>query len=181
VLEIIHLGLERVFECIPGRLGDNRGYFSETYNKERFHSAGITEEFVQDNHSRSVNKGTLRGLHLQLAPMAQAKLVRVTQGSIFDVAVDIRTDSPDFGKWVGIILSAEKGNQIFVPAGFAHGFVTLEDECHVTYKVDNYYSADHDRSIRFDDPLFTIEWPMAENEILLSEKDRNAPRFESMK
>ena len=181
MLEINPLGLERVYECIPRRFHDDRGFFSEIFNKERFKNAGITEEFVQDNFSNSLRKGTLRGLHLQLAPMAQAKLVRVSKGSIFDVAVDIRQNSPDFGKWVGITLSAEKGNQIFVPGGFAHGFVTLEDDCHVSYKVDNFYSAEHDRSIRFDDPLFGIEWPIAGNEILLSDKDRNAPRFENIK
>jgi len=179
-LEIIGLGLDRVFEVVPRRFGDERGFFSETYHRARFAVAGIVEDFIQDNHSYSALAGTLRGLHFQRAPMAQAKLVRVLAGSVFDVAVDIRRNSPDFGKWVGVMLTAEKGNQIFVPAGFAHGFLTLEPGTHVAYKVDAYYSPEHDQSVRFDDPLFRIDWPLPPSRVILSPKDRQAPFFEAI-
>lgn len=180
MLEIIGLGLDRVCEIVPRRFGDERGFFSETYHRARFVEAGIVEDFVQDNHSYSALAGTLRGLHFQRPPMAQAKLVRVLTGSVFDVAVDIRRDSPDFAKWVGVTLTAEKGNQIFVPAGFAHGFVTLEPDTHVAYKVDSYYSPEHDQSLRFDDPLFAIDWPLPQSGAILSAKDRLAPLFEDI-
>ena len=169
------LGLERVFEITPRRFGDDRGFFSETYNRRRFEEAGISEAFIQDNHSYSAKAGTLRGLHYQEAPFAQAKLVRVLQGAIFDVAVDIRPKSADYGKWVGIELTAEAGNQIFVPAGFAHGFVTLQDDTQITYKVDNYYSAEHDCSINYADPSIAVDWPGMGVAFTLSEKDANAP------
>lgn len=180
MLEIIALGLDRVCEIVPRRFGDERGFFSETYHRRRFVEAGIAEDFVQDNHSYSALVGTLRGLHFQSAPMAQAKLVRVLTGSVFDVAVDIRRHSADFAKWVGVTLTAEKGNQIFVPAGFAHGFVTLEPNTHVVYKVDSYYSPEHDQSLRFDDPLFGIDWPLPPGGAILSPKDRQAPLFEAI-
>jgi dTDP-4-dehydrorhamnose 3,5-epimerase len=132
-------------------------------------------EFVQDNHSYSAAKGVLRGLHYQMAPAAQAKLVRVTRGSIFDVAVDIRAGSPTFGRWTGLVLSAQLGNQIMVPTGFAHGFVTLEEHCEVQYKVTAPYRPDLDRAIRFDDPAIGIEWPVETAGVQLSVKDRAAP------
>ncbi|WP_075995599.1 dTDP-4-dehydrorhamnose 3,5-epimerase [Salaquimonas pukyongi] len=169
------LGLERVFEIRPERFSDSRGFFSETYNHKQFAEAGITEEFVQDNHSCSARAGTLRGLHFQISPLAQAKLVRVLEGAVFDVAVDIRPQSPDYGKWAGIELTAEAGNQIFIPAGFAHGFVTLQDNTQIAYKVDNYYSAAHDRSIHYADPALSIKWPDIGVAFTLSEKDANAP------
>ena len=175
MIEINSLGLERVFEILPQRFSDDRGYFSETFNRTDFVEAGIIEEFCQDNHSFSMSKGTIRGLHLQTNPMAQAKLVRVVEGSIFDVAVDIRKNSEDFGKWIALEISASKGNQIFVPAGFAHGFLTLEDNTEVVYKVDNHYSKEHDCSIRYDDPSLNIEWPDLGVEYQLSGKDRSAP------
>lgn len=175
MITVNQLGLDRVVEIIPKRFSDDRGFFCETYNEARFCEAGITEKFIQDNYSLSLKKGTLRGLHFQAEPMAQAKLVRVAAGSVFDVAVDIRPQSADFGKWVAVELSAEKGNQIFVPAGFAHAFLTLENNTEIVYKVDNPYSKDHDRSIRFDDPLFAIEWPDIGAKFSLSEKDANAP------
>jgi len=175
MITINKLSLERVMEIIPRRFGDNRGFFSETYNQSRFSEAGITERFIQDNHSFSEKRGTLRGLHFQKAPMAQAKLVRVIAGRVFDVAIDIRGDSSDFGKWVGVELSAEKGNQLFVPAGFAHAFLTLENNTEIMYKVDNSYSPEHDCSVRFDDPLFNIVWPDIGIEFELSNKDRSAP------
>ncbi|MDJ0613695.1 MAG: dTDP-4-dehydrorhamnose 3,5-epimerase [Rhizobiaceae bacterium] len=180
MIEINSLGLGRVVEITPKRFGDDRGFFSETYNKNRLNEHGIIEEFVQDNHSLSSKKGTLRGLHFQIAPMGQAKLVRVIKGRIFDVAVDIQKGSETFGQWVSIELSAEKGNQIFVPSGFAHAFLTLEDDTEIAYKVDQYYSPEHDRSVRYDDPAFGIEWPKLDTDFELSDKDKNAPYLKDL-
>lgn len=175
MLERHPLGLDGVVELRPPKIGDARGFFSETYNRDRFREAGIALDFVQDNHSFSAVRGTLRGLHYQLPPRAQDKLVRVVRGAIFDVAVDIRRGSPTFGRWAGLVVSAQAWNQILVPAGFAHGFVTLEPDTEVVYKVTDTYSPAHDRSIRFDDPAIGIEWPVAAGEVVLSDKDRNAP------
>jgi dTDP-4-dehydrorhamnose 3,5-epimerase len=173
--EVRPLGLDGVVEIAPRKFGDERGFFSETYNASSFAEAGIGLTFVQDNHSFSAVKGVLRGLHYQLPPAAQDKLVRVTRGRVFDVAVDIRRGSPTFSKWVGVELSAEKWNQILVPKGFAHGFVTLEPDTEVLYKVTDYYSPEHDRSIRFDDPTIGIDWPIDTTTVQLSAKDRDAP------
>ena len=173
--ELRSLGLDGVLELTPRRYEDERGFFTETYNAATFAAKGIDTTFVQDNHSYSAKTGTLRGLHYQLAPRAQAKLVRVVRGRVFDVAVDLRRGSPTCAKWVGIELSAEKGNQILVPAGFAHGFVTLEPDTEILYKVSDFYSPDHDRAIRFDDPEIGIDWPVDARDLLLSEKDRGAP------
>lgn len=175
MLEVSKLGLEGVLEIKPRRFSDDRGFFSETYNAHAFAEAGIDLVFVQDNHSFSAVKGVLRGLHYQLPPHAQEKLVRVTKGAILDVAVDIRRRSPTFGKWIALEISAEKWNQILVPKGFAHGFVTLTDETEVIYKVTDVYSPAHDRSIRFDDPDIGIDWPLPPASLLLSAKDRDAP------
>jgi dTDP-4-dehydrorhamnose 3,5-epimerase len=175
MVEVRPLGLDGVVEILPRKFGDERGFFSETYNAQDLAACGIDLTFVQDNHSFSAAAGVLRGLHYQLAPKAQDKLVRVVQGRIFDVAVDIRKGSPTFAKWVGLELSAEKWNQILVPAGFAHGFVTLEPDTEVVYKVTDYYSPTHDRSISFDDPGIGIEWPVGKGQLQLSEKDRAAP------
>lgn len=168
------LGLDGVWEVLPQRFGDDRGFFSETYNSIRFAEAGLDLAFVQDNHSYSAARGVLRGLHYQLTPRAQDKLVRVVRGAILDVAVDIRRSSPTFGQWVSLVVSAEKWNQVLVPKGFAHGFVTLEDHTEVVYKVTDLYSPDHDRSIRFDDPNIGIEWPADLGVFQLSDKDRKA-------
>lgn len=173
--EIRSLGLEGVIEICPAKFEDDRGFFSETWNAERLAKAGIYISFVQDNHSFSHSRGVLRGLHYQLPPFAQDKLVRVLKGAIFDVAVDIRKGSPTFGQWVGLELSAKTWNQILIPKGFAHGFVTLVPDTEVAYKVSAPYSQPHDRSIRFDDPIIGIKWPIAENEIVLSDKDAAAP------
>ena len=173
-MEVIPLGLEGVFEIRTRKFGDTRGFFSETYNAERFKAAGISLTFVQDNHSFSAAKGVVRGLHYQLAPRAQDKLVRVVKGAILDVAIDIRRSSPTFGRWVSLIVSAAEWNQILVPKGFAHGFATLEENTEVVYKVTDYYSPDHDRSIRFDDPAIGIEWPFPSSAIQLSDKDMKA-------
>lgn len=164
-------GLEGVLEIVPARFGDARGFFSETYNAARLAEAGVDLVFVQDNHSLSGRRGVLRGLHYQLPPRAQDKLVRVVRGAIFDVAVDIRRGSPTFSRWIGVELSAEKWNQLLVPKGFAHGFVTLTENTEVVYKVTDYYSPEHDRSIRYDDPDIAIDWPIASADLQLSEKD----------
>ena len=175
MLEIRKLGLDGMLEILPKRFGDDRGFFSETYNASSFSQAGLDLVFVQDNHSLSAAKGVVRGLHYQLPPKAQDKLVRVIRGSIIDVAVDIRKGSPTFGKWVSLELSAQKWNQILVPKGFAHGFMTLEENTEVIYKVTDYYSPEHDRAIRFDDPQIGIDWPLPSDQIQLSDKDRAAP------
>ena len=170
-------GLGGLLEISPRKFGDDRGFFSETYNAKSFAEAGIDLTFVQDNHSYSAAKGVVRGLHYQLPPFAQDKLVRVTRGAILDVAVDIRKSSPTFGKWVALEVSAEKWNQILVPKGFAHGFMTLVENTEVIYKVTDYYSPEHDRSIRFDDPAIGIDWPLPSSGVQLSDKDQKAPLF----
>lgn len=157
------------------RFGDARGFFSETYNRRAFAEAGIDSVFVQDNHSLSVARGTLRGLHFQTPPFAQEKLVRVARGRVLDVVVDIRWGSPTFGKHVSVILDAEDGCQIFVPTGFAHGLVTLEADTEVIYKVSDFYSAEHDRGLLWSDPALEIDWRIDAVEAILSEKDRHHP------
>ncbi|SBW13404.1 hypothetical protein BR10RB9215_C10209 [Brucella sp. 10RB9215] len=176
-MQVRPLGLDGVFEISPRKFGDDRGFFSETHNAKSFAEAGIDLTFVQDNHSYSAAKGIVRGLHYQLPPFAQDKLVRVTRGAILDVAVDIRKSSPTFGKWVALEVSADKWNQILVPKGFAHGFMTLVENTEVIYKVTDYYSPEHDRSIRFDDPAIGIDWPVASSDVQLSDKDQKAPLF----
>jgi dTDP-4-dehydrorhamnose 3,5-epimerase len=158
----------------PRRFGDSRGWFSETWNEQVFASIGIPVRFCQDNQSFSKSKGTLRGLHFQAPPAAQSKLVRCLQGRIFDVLVDVRRASPTFGQWVGTELSADYGRQLFVPAGYAHGFVTLDDDCMVAYKVDSYYSAKDDGGIAWNDPSIGVEWPI-DGRPVLSAKDAELP------
>ena len=175
MLEVRQLGLDGVLEIVPKRHGDARGFFIETWNAERFAEAGIDLRFVQDNHSYSAAAGVARGLHYQLPPRAQDKLLRVIRGKILDVAVDIRRGSKSFGKWVALEVSAEKGNQILVPKGFAHGFITLVPDTEVLYKVTDTYSPAHDRSIRFDDAAIGIEWPAISGGFQLSDKDLKAP------
>ncbi|EMG53551.1 dTDP-4-dehydrorhamnose 3,5-epimerase [Ochrobactrum sp. CDB2] len=167
--------LDGVVEINTRKFGDDRGFFSETYNAKSFAEASIDLTFVQDNHSYSAVKGIVRGLHYQLPPFAQDKLVRVIRGAILDVAVDIRKSSPTFGKWVGLEVSAERWNQVLVPKGFAHGFMTLVDNTEVIYKVTDYYSPEYDRSIRFDDPAIGIDWPLPTSSVQLSDKDQKAP------
>lgn len=159
----------------PVRHGDDRGYFCETYKKPQFDAFGLDITFVQDNESLSREVGVVRGLHFQTPPMAQAKLVRAVRGAIFDVAVDIRKGSPSYGRWVAATLTAEKGEQLLVPHGFAHGFCTLEPDTIVAYKVDAPYSPPHDAGIRWDDPDLGIDWPLAAGAAILSGKDRAAP------
>lgn len=174
---ITSLTIPDVKVIVPDRFGDDRGFFSETYSRRVMADAGIEEEFVQDNHSLSAVVGTVRGLHYQLPPFAQAKLVRVIRGAVVDVAVDIRRDSPTFGQHVAVTLSAATWNQIYVPAGFAHGFCTLEPDTEVVYKVTAYYSRAHDRGISWNDPQLGIAWPVESATAQLSDKDRNQPRL----
>ena len=160
----------------PKRQLDARGFFSETWNAEPWRARGLDIQWCQDNHSLSRQAGVLRGLHYQSPPMAQAKLVRCTRGRIWDVAVDARRGGPSFGKWFGVELSAESGLQLFVPRGFLHGFLTLEPDCEVQYKVDNPYAPESDGGVRWDDPGLAIDWPLSTPPIL-SEKDAAAPLF----
>lgn len=157
----------------PDVFGDHRGWFAETWSKKKLEELGIDADFVQDNQSFTAKKGTLRGLHFQMDPMAQSKLVRVVSGAVMDVAVDLRKGSPTYLKWVSVELSAENKRQFFIPRGFAHGFVTLTDDVNFVYKCDNYYSKECDRSVRFDDEAIGVEWNV-ENPII-SDKDMNAP------
>lgn len=177
---IEHLAIADVWTYTPRRFGDERGWFVETFNSNMLSEVlnGVT--FVQDNHSLSRNAGTLRGMHLQTPPKAQDKLVRVVRGSVLDVAVDIRKNSPTFGKWVSATLSADNGVQIFVPKGFAHGFLTLEPDTEVVYKVSDYYSRDHERGIVWDDPALAIDWPFRAGEVTIADRDRQFPRLAAL-
>ena len=172
-MNIIKTDIEDVLIIEPRVFGDHRGWFTETYSKEKFREFGIDIDFIQDNHSLSAQKGTLRGLHFQLNPKAQTKLVRCTKGKILDVAVDIRDGSPTYKKWVAVELTEDNRKQLLIPKGFAHGFLTLTDDVEVQYKVDKYYSPENDRSIRYDDPEIGVAWGIEDP--ILSEKDLNAP------
>jgi dTDP-4-dehydrorhamnose 3,5-epimerase len=180
MLDIEPTAIPDVKILTPKRFGDGRGFFSEVYNRKRYEDAGVTLDFVQDNHSLSERAGTIRGLHFQTAPFAQDKLVRVVRGRILDVAVDLRKSSPTFGQHVAVELSAQNWRQLLVPIGFAHGFCTLEPNTEVLYKVTNYYSAPHDRGLAFDDPALGIKWPVAPGDAVLSEKDRKHPRLSDL-
>ena len=172
-MKLISTPLAGVYVVEPQVFGDARGFFMETYSKQAFAERGLAFDFVQDNHSLSTEVGTVRGLHYQLNPKAQTKLVRCIAGAIYDVAVDIRKDSPTFGQWFGIELSAEKKKQLLVPQGFAHGFCTLLPNTEVAYKVDELYSPEHDRGIRWNDPAIGIPWPVEMP--VLSAKDEQSP------
>lgn len=173
-MKIIETYLEGVIVLEPTVYGDCRGWFMETYRETKLIDAGINLKFVQDNQSYSAAKGTLRGLHYQLEPKAQSKLVRCTRGSIYDVAVDIRIGSPTYAKWFGIVLSTENKKQLLVPKGFAHAFMTLSEDTEVQYKVDELYAPECDRGIRWNDPAIGIKWPTDITPVL-SEKDEKAP------
>ena len=175
-MNVIPTAIPEVLIVEPKVFGDARGYFYECYNREKYVAAGIGCDFVQDNESFS-RRGVLRGLHFQAAPYTQAKLVRVIRGSVLDVAVDIRRHSPTFGRHVAVELSGENFRQIFIPRGFAHGFVVLSDEVIFAYKCDNKYSPPHERGIAFDDPALGIDWKLNSSELLLSPKDKLNPRF----
>jgi dTDP-4-dehydrorhamnose 3,5-epimerase len=176
IMEIIKTSIEGLLIIKPDVFKDDRGYFFETYNKERFAKAGLTMDFVQDNESKSA-KGVLRGLHFQKPPYAQGKLVRVTKGAVMDVAVDLRKDSPTYGKWESVVLTEENKLQFWIPEGFAHGFVTLEDDTIFAYKCTNVYNKESEGSILWNDPDINIEWNI-ENPIL-SEKDKVSPLFKN--
>jgi dTDP-4-dehydrorhamnose 3,5-epimerase len=174
-MAFVSTALQDVQLITPVRHGDERGFFSETYVEARYQAAGIPDHFVQDNHAMSAAAGTVRGLHWQIGPNAQAKLVRVTRGAIFDVAVDIRRGSPTFGQWVGVELSAANWQQLYVPVGFAHGYCTLEPDTEVLYKTSAVYDREADRGIRWNDPAIGITWPPVADPALLSAKDRISP------
>ena len=176
MLDVQSLDIPEVKLLTPRRFGDDRGYFCETYNAKRFEDAGVDAGFVQDNQSLSAVPGTVRGLHYQAPPFAQAKLVRVLAGAVVDVAVDARTGSPTYGRWVKARLDAENGVQIFVPRGFLHGFITLEPNTLVAYKVDDYYDRDSDGSVFWADPDLGIDWGY-DGAPVLSEKDAAAQAF----
>jgi dTDP-4-dehydrorhamnose 3,5-epimerase len=180
-LFVERLELEGVVLLWPKKFADSRGFFLESYNARTFTEAGITCDFVQDNHSLSTRKGTIRGLHFQVPPEAQAKLIRVLRGSIFDVAVDLRQGSSTYGRWCAKTLTAEGAEQLFVPRGFAHGFCTLEPDTEVAYKVDSFYSASCDAGLRWDDPDLSIAWPVPSHGVIVSEKDAKLPLFKTFK
>jgi dTDP-4-dehydrorhamnose 3,5-epimerase len=161
----------------PKKHGDARGFFSETFSQKALSAAGIDLTFVQDNHAFSAAKGTVRGLHFQTPPFSQDKLIRVTRGAIFDVAVDLRRGSPTYGRHVSAVISAEEWNQILIPTGFAHGLLTLEPNTEVLYKVTNYYSPAHDLGVLWNDPALGIAWPLSEADAILSAKDKVQPRL----
>ena len=179
-MEFIKKSIPEIILIKPKVFGDERGYFTETFRQDKFEAAvGHPVNFIQDNESKS-SKGVLRGLHFQLPPFAQSKLVRVIDGKVLDVAVDIRQGSPTFGQCVTAELSAENKHQLFVPRGFAHGFVVLSDTAVFAYKVDNYYSPECDRGLAFDEPSLNIDWQIASSELKLSEKDQKQPNLANL-
>jgi dTDP-4-dehydrorhamnose 3,5-epimerase len=179
-MDVQALAIPEVKLVTPRIVRDDRGFFSETYSGKALQAAGIGAAFVQDNHSLSRKRGVLRGLHFQIEPHVQGKLVRVVRGAVFDVAVDIRRGSPTFGEHASAMLSAENWHQIWVPPGFAHGFCTLEPDTEVIYKVTDYYAPDCDRGLAFDDPDLGIPWPTDARDMALSDKDRRHPRLEDL-
>ena len=176
-MEVASLEIDAVKIVRPRRFSDDRGYFVETWHKNRFAEHGIGVDFVQDNASFSHLPRTIRGLHFQRPPAAQAKLVRVLSGAVLDVAVDLRRGSSSFGRYVSAILTAEGGEQLFVPVGFAHGFCTLEPNTEIAYKVSDFYSPEHDRGVIWNDPEIAADWPLGGNPPVLSEKDSRLPRL----
>jgi len=176
---ITPLALPEVLLITPKRHGDARGWFSETWSRRSLADAGVDTEFVQDNQAFNARKGTVRGLHFQTAPHPQAKLVRVLRGAIYDVAVDVRPGSETFGRWVGAELTADRGEQLFVPRGFAHGYCTLTDDCELFYKVDGLYAPQTEGGVLWNDPDLAIDWPVS-GEVILSDKDKILPRLKDM-
>jgi dTDP-4-dehydrorhamnose 3,5-epimerase len=174
-MNIKNTKLQGVYTIEPDVYNDNRGFFMESYNKDLLKKNGIDVNFIQDNHSLSTEAGVLRGLHYQLSPRAQSKLVRVCTGAIFDVIVDLRQNSDTFGQWISVILSEDNKRQVFIPKGFAHGFYTIKPNTNVLYKVDEYYDPKHDRGIIWNDPDIGIHWPTSMP--ILSEKDSKLPLF----
>lgn len=175
--DILPTAIPDVKLIVPARYGDERGFLSEVYERSAFQEAGIGIEFVQENHSFSARRGTVRGLHFQVPPRAQAKLVRVSRGAILDVAVDLRPDSPTFGRHVSAVLSAENWHQLYVPVGFAHGFCTLEPDTEVIYKLSDVYAPEHERGVLWNDPALGIDWPVDAAVAIVSPRDRTHPRL----
>ena len=180
-MQVIPTEIPDVKILLPKQFKDHRGFFSEVYSTKLLEDAGIAMPFVQDNHSLSVEKGVLRGLHYQVGPMAQDKLIRVVRGSILDIAVDVRRGSATFGKHATAVVSADNWRQIFVPVGFAHGFVTLEPNTEVLYKVSAFYSPQHERGIRWNDPALGIDWGIREEQAILSARDTQHPLLRDAK
>jgi dTDP-4-dehydrorhamnose 3,5-epimerase len=176
-MKIERLEIADILMVTPARHGDSRGFFSETFRADAFAKHGVDATFVQDNHAFSAQKGVLRGLHFQVAPRAQGKLVRCTRGAILDVGVDIRQGSPTYRRHVAVELSASNWRQLWVPPGFAHGYVTLQDDCEVVYKVTDYYAPEYDRGIAWDDPALGIDWRIPVDCVILSDKDKKHPRL----
>lgn len=181
MLDVKKTEIDGVLLVTPKRHSDARGFFVESYNAERFRKAGIADVFVQDNHSMSIAAATVRGLHYQAPPRAQAKLVRVLRGAIIDVAVDARMGSPTYGRHVRALLSAENGVQLFIPAGFLHGFATLEPMTEVAYKVTDHYSTKHDGAVLWNDPELGVDWGIDPAKAVVSEKDAKAVSFSAFK
>lgn len=177
-MKLIETKLKDCYILEPDRFGDNRGWFSESYNKKVFEDLGLNYDFVQDNESFSAKKGVLRGLHFQNKPYTQAKIVRCTSGAVYDVAVDIRHDSPTYGMWVGVELSEENGRQLLIPRGFLHGFQTLTDNVKFAYKCDNYYNKESDGGVMYNDPDIGVVWPIEDP--ILSEKDKHHPKLREL-
>lgn len=172
-MNVIKTELKEVYILEPKVFGDYRGWFTESWSKRTMEEAGFYYNFVQDNHSFSAQKGTLRGIHFQQDPYAQAKLVRCTKGAVLDVAIDLRKDSPDYKKWVAVELNETNKRQLLIPRGFGHAFLTLTEDVEFLYKTDQYYSFEHDRSIAWNDPDINIKWPI--RDLMLSDKDKKAP------
>ncbi|QNT77737.1 dTDP-4-dehydrorhamnose 3,5-epimerase [Entomobacter blattae] len=180
-MEVKRLAIPDVILVTPPKFADNRGFFSETYNARKMAEAGIPDVFVQDNQSLSRQKGVIRGLHCQLQPHGQGKLVRCTKGAIWDVAVDARTGSPTYGNWVAEELSEDNWSQLWIPVGFLHGFCTLTENAEVQYKCTDFWDKETERSVLWNSPGLRIDWPVKENEAVLSEKDLQAPKFLEVK
>ena len=179
-MHIRDLSISEVKVLRPKKHGDSRGFLSEVYNKKALAEAGIEINFVQDNHSYSAQKGTVRGLHFQTPPYAQDKLVRVVRGAVFDVAVDLRQGSASYGRHASVVLSAEAWNQVLIPIGFAHGFMTLEPDTEVLYKVSSFYSPECDKGLLWNDPALGIQWPLPAEEAVLSDKDLRHPKLSEL-
>ena len=176
-MDVIETSIPDVKLITPRRFGDKRGFFSEIYNRRALAEIGVTADFIQENHAYSADRGTLRGLHFQASPATQTKLLRVLRGAILDVCVDLRHGSPTFGQHIMAELTAESGQQILCPKGFAHGLLTLSPHTEIAYRVDAYYAPELDLGVRYDDPDLAIDWPVPADELILSEKDLNQPSF----
>lgn len=180
IIDVEELSLPGALVVTPARFGDERGFFSEVYNRDALAEVGITAEFVQDNHSFSARKGVIRGLHFQSPPHEQCKMVRVSRGEILDVIVDLRQGSPTYGQHAAVTLSAENWKQLWVPTGFAHGLCTLTENVEVVYKVTGFYSREHDLGLAYDDSDIAIEWPVLPAGAILSERDQHHPRLRDL-